>query len=48
MPQVQAWGLGRILAILGMVLTVILIVIGQLTLLPVGLLFCLAFLAILL
>jgi hypothetical protein len=48
MATIQAWGLGRILAIIGIILVIILIVIGQMTFLPIGLLFLLAFAAILL
>jgi len=48
MATVQSWGLGRILAIVGLLITVVLIVIGHMAFLPVGLLFLLAFAAILL
>lgn len=48
MQQIGAWGLGRILALLGLVLVVVLVVLGRLEVLPTGLLFVLAFLAVLL
>ena len=48
MTQVSAFGIGRILAIIGLILVVVLIVVGRMVFLPEGLLFALAFLAILL
>ncbi len=48
MAQVSAFGIGKLLAIIGLVLTVIFIAIAHIALLPFGLLFLLAFLAILL
>ena len=40
-------GLGRILAIVGLVLTVVLVVVGHIAILPLGLLFALGFTALL-
>lgn len=48
MERISAFGLGRILAFVGLILTIILIVVVHLEFLPVGLLFLLAFGAILL
>ena len=48
MTQLTAFGIGKILALIGLVITIVLIVIGHLALLPIGLLFLLAFLAVLL
>ena len=48
MTQLSAFGIGKILAIVGLVLTIIFIAISHIALLPFGLLFLLAFLAILL
>jgi len=41
-------GVGKVLAIIGLILTIVLVVIGHLAILPMGLLFGLAFLAMLL
>jgi hypothetical protein len=46
--NLSAIGIGKILAILGLVLTIVLIVIAKLALFPLGFLFALAFLAMLL
>ena len=48
MTQLTGFGIGRILALVGLVLVVVLVVIGHMALLPIGILFALAFLAILL
>lgn len=48
MTQLTGIGLGRILAVVGLVLVIVLVVIGHMAILPIGLLFGLAFLAILL
>ena len=48
MSQLQSFGLGRVLALIGLVLVIVLLVVRQMALLPEGLLFGLAFLAMLL
>lgn len=48
MAQVSAFGIGRVLALIGLVLVIVLVVVGKLAIVPLGLLFLLAFLAILL
>lgn len=41
--NLQTFGVGRILAIVGLILTIIFIVVSHLEILPIGLLFLLAF-----
>lgn len=48
MSQLQGFGIGKILALIGLVLVIVLLVVGRLAVLPEGLLFGLAFLALLL
>jgi len=48
MATVQSWGLGRILAIIGLIIVIILLVVGKMVFMWTGGLFLLAFLAILL
>jgi len=46
--RVQAFGIGKVLAIIGLILVIVLVVLERMALLPEGLLFGLAFLAMLL
>ena len=48
MERITALGLGRILAVVGLILVVVLIVVSHMEFIPLGLLFLLAFAAILL
>jgi hypothetical protein len=48
MPKFAGLGIGQLLAIVGLLLTIVFIAVSQLSILPVGLLFILAFAAILL
>ena len=48
MNQLQSFGIGRVLAIVGLALVVVLLVVGRLAFIPEGLLFLLAFAALVL
>jgi hypothetical protein len=46
--NLQAIGFGRILAVIGLILTIVFVAIGQIAIFPLGILFALAFVAMLL
>jgi len=46
--KIPTLGIGQVLAVLGLVITIVLVVISKLALFPLGFLFALAFLAMLL